>query len=318
MKLRTPIAAGLAVVLTAGMAQAQTVGIGSTKSSMVAAMTTAISKVVSGKTILKMRRQVMGGTQKYIPVVDAGELEFGVSNMIQYSMAKDGRVLSKRPYKNLQLVATLMRFRTGFLVRNDSDIKTVADLKGKRIAAGFKGAPLFEAFNLAMLGNAGLTYKDMVKVPAVGLVQHWNLFKQGKVDVVIAGVGGGPNKDMNASIPSGIRYLSFDKTGPNPDKAIKGIRGGTWETVKKIKPYVAVRSPEVTLIGYDFTMFTNKNVPVEVVYQATKALVESVKDLHAVSPVWRSFNEKRASKDQGYEYHAGAIKAFKEKGLWKR
>lgn len=318
MTMKTPIAAGLAIALAAGVAHAQTVGIGSTKSSMVAAMTTAISNIVSGKTILKMRRQVMGGTQKYIPVVNAGELAFGVSNMIQYAMAKDGRVLSKHPYKNLQLVATLMRFRTGFLVRNDSDIKTVADLKGKRIASGFKGAPLFEAFNLAMLGNAGLTYKDMIKVPAVGLAQHWGLFKQGKVDVAIAGVGGGPNKDMNAVIPSGIRYLSFDKTGPNPDRAIKTIRGGVWETVKKIKPYVAIRGPEATLIGYDFTLFTNKNVPEKTVYLVAKALVESVKDLHAVSPVWRSFNAKRAGKDQGYAYHPGAIMAYKEKGVWMR
>jgi len=318
MTLKTPVAAGLAIVLTAGVAHGQTVGIGSTKSSMVAAMTTAISNVVSGKSILKMRRQVMGGTQKYIPVVDAGELEFGVSNMIQYAMAKDGRELSKRPYENLQLVATLMRFRTGFLVRNDSDIKTVADLKGKRVASGFKGAPLFDVFHRAMLGNAGLTYNDVVKVPAVGLAQHWNLFKQGKVDVVIAGVGGGPNKDMNAVVPSGIRYLSFDKTGANPDKSIKLVRGGVWETVKKIKPYVAVRGPEATLIGYDFIMFTHKKVPEDVVYKTTKALIEGVKDLHAVSPIWRSFNAERAGKDQGYEYHAGAIKAFKEKGVWKR
>lgn len=47
MKLKTPVTAGLAVVLFAGVAQAQTVGIGSTKGSMVAAMTVAISKLVS-------------------------------------------------------------------------------------------------------------------------------------------------------------------------------------------------------------------------------------------------------------------------------
>ena len=73
-----------------------------------------------------------------------------------------------------------------------------------------------------------------------------------------------------------------------------------------------------SLIGYDFTLFTNKNVPEKTVYMVAKALVEGVKDLHAVSPVWRSFNAERAQKDQGYEYHAGAMRAYKEKGLWKR
>jgi TRAP-type uncharacterized transport system substrate-binding protein len=72
------------------------------------------------------------------------------------------------------------------------------------------------------------------------------------------------------------------------------------------------------LIGYDFMLFTHKNVPADVVYKVAKSMVEGVKDLHAVSPVWKSFNAKRASKDQGYAYHAGAMKAYKELGLWKR
>jgi uncharacterized protein len=306
-----------AAAFAATAANAQTVGIGSTNSSMVAAMTAAISNVVSSKSILKMRRQVMGGTQKYIPVVDAGELEFGVANMIQYSMAKDGRVLSSRPYKNLQIVATLMRFRTGLLVKNDSDIKTVADLKGKRIPFGFKGAPLFDAFFKGMLGSGGLSYDDVGKVPTVGLAQSWNLFKQGKVDAVIAGVGGGPNKEMNSKIPSGIRYLSLPPDTAEAKEAIKPLRGGDYEMVNKDKAFIAIREPAV-LIGYDFVLFVNKNVPVEAVYNVTKSLVDGVKDLHAVSPVWRSYNPERSQKDQGYEYHAGAMKLYKEKGLWKR
>lgn len=315
--LRIFAIAGVAAAFITGSATAQTVGIGSTKSSMVAGMTTAISKLVSGSSDLRMRRQEMGGTQRYIPVVNAGELEFGVSNMIQYAMAKDGRALSSRPYENLQLVTTMMRFRTGFLVKNDSNIRRVEDLKGKRVGFGFKGAPLFDVFHKAMLATGGLTYDDVQTVPAVGLAQHWNLFKQGKLDVAIAGVGGAPNKDMNAKISSGVRYLSFPHDTPAAKEAIKMIRGGAYELVEKNKAFVAVREPAY-LIGYDFMLFTHKNVPEEVVYNVAKAMVDGVKELHTASPVWRSFNAERAAKDQGYDYHAGAIRAYKEKGLWKR
>lgn len=317
--LKTFAVAGIAAAFVSGAASAQTVGIGSTKSSMVAAMTTAISKMVSGKSDLNMRRQVMGGTQKYIPVVNAGELEFAVSNIVQYMMAVDGRGLSKKPYKNLRLVTTLMRFRNGFLVRNDSKIRKVSDLRGKRVASGFKGAPLFDVFMRAFLANGGLTYADVKKVPAVGLFQHWNLFKQGKIDVAIAGVGGGPNKDMNAKIPSGIRYLHFDTDTADAKRAAKIVFGGAYEGVEKKKPYVAIRKA-VTVYGYDFMLFTNKNVPEDTVYKVTKAMYESKKDLHGVSAVWRSYNEKRTQKNQGaaYPYHPGAIKLYKEKGAWKR
>jgi hypothetical protein len=314
---KTLTAVGVAAAFVSATASAQTVGIGSTKSSMVAAMTTAISKVVSGKTILNMRRQVMGGTQKYIPVVDAGELEFGVSNMIQYAMARDGRDLSKRPYKNLQLVATMMRFRTGLLVPNNSSIRKVEDMRGKRIAGGFKGAPLFDVFHRALLQNAGLTYSDVKMIPAVGLAQHWNLFKQGKLDVANAGVGGGPNKDMNAKIPSGIRYLSLNTDTPGAIAALKILRGGAYEMIQKNKAYVAIREPAV-LLGYDFMLFTHKGVPAKTVYETTKAMFENVKDFYAVSPVWKTLNQTRMQKDQGYEYHAGAINLYKEKGVWKR
>ena len=316
IKMLTAI--GVATAFVSGTATAQTVAIGSTKGSMVAAMTVAISKMVSSKTILKMRRQVMGGTQKYIPVVDAGELQFGLSNMVQYTMAKEGRELSKRKYRHLQLVSTLMRFRTGLLVPNDSPIRKMEDLRGKRFAAGFKGAPLFQTYYSAFLTNAGLTWSDVKKIPAVGLRQHWNLFKQGKIDVAMGGVGGGPNKDMNAKIPSGVRYLNMNHDTPGAIMSSKHLKGGKYEKVGKRKNYVAIRNPAY-LFGYDFTMFTNKNVPVKTVYEVTKAMHDSVKDFHAVSGVWKSFNAQRMSKDQGgLAYHAGAVKFYEEKGLWKR
>lgn len=316
--LRISAIAGVAAAFITGSATAQTVGLGSTKSSVVAAMTTAISSVVSERTDLRMRRQEMGGTQQYIPVVDAGELEFAVSNMIQYAMAKDGRELSSRPYENLRLVTTMMRFRTGYLVKNDSGIKRVEDLKGKRVPAGFKGAPLFATFNRSFLHIGGLTYDDVVQVPAVGLAQSWNLFKQGKVDVVIAGVGGGPNKDMEAAIPSGIRYLDFAHDTQNAKEAVAMIPGGAYEKVEMNKAFVAIKEP-AHLVGYDFMLFTNRNIPEETVYKVAKAMVEGYKDLHATGPVWRSFTPERAGRDQGkYEYHPGAIKAYKELGVWKR
>lgn len=311
--------AGVATAaFAAGPVAAQTVGLGSTKSSVVAAMTTAISSVVSDKTKLRMRRQEMGGTQQYIPVIDAGELEFGVSNMIQYAMAKDGRELSSKPYKNLQLVTTMMRFYTGLLVKNDSGIRRVADLKGKRAPAGFKGAPLFDVFFRTTFAGGGISYDDVTKVPAVGLAQSWNLFKQGKVDAVIAGVGGGPNKDMEVAISSGIRYLDLPHDTPAAKEALKIIPGGAYEMIQKNKAYVAIKEP-AHLIGYDFMLFTNKNVPEEVVYQVAKAMVDGIKDLQSTGPVWRTYTRERAGKDQGrYEYHPGAIKAYKELGLWKR
>jgi TRAP-type uncharacterized transport system substrate-binding protein len=123
---------------------------------------------------------------------------------------------------------------------------------------------------------------------------------------------------MEAAIGSGIRYLDFAHDTPDAKEAIKLIPGSAYERVEMNKAYVAIKEP-AHLIGYDFMLFTNKNVPDEMVSKVAKAMVEGVKDLHATGPVWRSFTPDRAAKDQGtYEYHPGAIKAYQEMGLWKR
>ncbi len=50
-------------------------------------------------------------------------------------------------------------------------------------------------------------------MPAVALRRHWNTFKQDKIDVVIAALGSAIGKDLNVSVPGGVRHLSLD---PSP------------------------------------------------------------------------------------------------------
>ena len=87
IKLLLGTAAGVVLATTAS---AQTIGIGATKAGAVAQITATISKAVSEHGGVQMRKQTMGGTQQYIPVVNAGELEFGISNIAQYHMARTG------------------------------------------------------------------------------------------------------------------------------------------------------------------------------------------------------------------------------------
>ena len=315
--------AALAAVLAASAmlanaASAQQLGIGSTKSSVVAQMTAVISKVVSAHSGLQMRPQTMGGTQQYIPLVNAGKLEFGIGNMYQTAQAYGGIGLSKgHKYDNLRMVATLMPFRTGLLVANNSGIKKVADLKGKRVPYGYRAAPLFQNFMEGFLANGGLTEADVEHIPAIGLAQSWQLFMQGKVDAVIAAAGGGPNREMNAKISGGVRYLMFDTKGANAEKALKMLTNTYYGDVKPGKGFPAVHEPGF-IIGYDFAMWAGKGVPDDVVMKVTQALHENAKELQSSSPVWHRWDPAQMAKPQGdVPYHPGAIAYYKKVGLWK-
>ena len=297
-------------------AAAQMVGIGSTKSSVVAQMTAVISKVVSEHAGLQMRTQAMGGTQQYIPIVNAGQLEFGVGNMYQTAQAYAGIGLSQgHKYDNLRLVATLMPFRTGLIVADKSNIHKIEDLRGKRVPYGFNAAPLFQNFFEAFLANGGLSYADVEHLPAIGLRPMWELFMQGKVDVVISAAGGGPNKEMNAKIDGGVRYLNFDTTGSNAKKALDMLTNTYYAKIAPSPAFPAVRSAGY-ILGYDFALWTNKNVPDDVVMKVAKALYEHADELRSSSPVWQMWEPRQMAKDQGQiPYHPGAIAYYKTLGL---
>ncbi len=315
LKLALGTAAGLAFAATAS---AQTIGIGSTKAGAVAQITATISKVVSEAGIgLQMRKQTMGGTQQYIPVVNAGELDFAISNISQYDMAVKGTLLSAgNKYENLRLVTNMMKFSVGFVVPIKSGFTKVEDLKGKRLAAGFKAAPLFANLHAGGLSTVGLTYDDVKQVPAVGLVQHWRMFMEGKLDGVIAAAGSGFIKQMNAKIDGGVKYLSFQQT-PEALKAMhKHFPKSFWSRIEPRKGLTAVREP-VTLITYDYMLWTHKGMSDDTVYKVTKVMHTEAAKLKEGGPLWKSYTaDGNLAKQHGLPYHPAAVKYYKEAGLW--
>ena len=308
----------LAAAALAGTASAQTVGLGSTKAGAVSQITATISKAVSEHAGgLQMRKQTMGGTQQYIPVVNAGELEFGISNIPQYSMAYEGTGLSKgNKYDNLRLVSTIMKFTVSAVVPKKSGITSIEQLKGLRMPVGFKGAPLFVHLFNGSLATVGLTPADIKPVPQVGLVQHWRAFMAGKIDWAIAAAGTGWVKQMDAKIDGGVRHISY----PNTPEALKGMHKwfpkSEWSVVQPVKGLTAVVEPTV-FVTYDFLLWTHKGVSDDVVYKVAKVMHTQEKQLKEGGPLWRSFSSgKRLVKQHGYPYHPAAVKYYKEVKLW--
>ena len=314
LKLALGTFAGVALATTAS---AQTVGIGSTKAGAVAQITATISKAVSEHGGVQMRKQTMGGTQQYIPVVNAGELEFAISNITQYHMARTGTGLSKgTPYTNLRLVATMMKFTVSPVVPLKSGITKTSQLRGKRMATGFKGAPLFVNLHNGTLATADLTPADIKSVPQVGLVQHWRAFMAGKLDWAIAAAGSGFVKQMNAKIDGGIRHISF----PNTPEALKKMHvwfpKTNWEVIQPRKGLTGVIEP-TNFVSYDYMLWTHKGMSDDVVYKVTKVMHTQAGQLMEGGPLWRSYQaNKRLAKPQGHAYHPASVKYYKEAGLW--
>ena len=150
----------LAVLATGAVAasavSAQTVGIGTTKGGFTNQAGAAISKVISQKTDLQMRAQPFGGSSVYVPAMNAGKIEFGLVNELESLYAVTGTgVYPGRKHPNLRVVSVLIPFRVSIFVKKDSPIKTLADLKGKRVSSGWSSQRIIQPLMDAQFGECG-------------------------------------------------------------------------------------------------------------------------------------------------------------------
>jgi hypothetical protein len=304
-------------LMMTGPALAQTVGIGTTAKGATSQVSAGIAKITSQFGGMQMRPTPMAGTQKYIPAVNAGTLEFGVANIMQTAWAIKGEVLSKgKPNPNIQLVGTLMKFRVGPLVAKPSKFKSVGDLRGSRTPTGFKGAPLFNEIIKTALATGNLTVSDTKNIPISALVPSWKALMAGKIDFAIGAYGSGFMK-LIAKKVGGIRFISMDMSAATQAKVAEMMPGAEILTVRPNAKIPGVEVP-TNLFHFDYMLFAGKGVSNDVVYRVTKAMFENKKALVGASGMWRGFSPKSMSKKQrDLEYHPGSIKLFKEKGIWR-
>src|SRR3982074_2612149 len=154
------------VLAGAGPASAQTYGPATMAPGTLAhTAASAIAKVLKEKGGLNTLVQPTAGETVLITMVAKGEIDMGTANMLE---VLDG-VETGKLQNDLRVIGSIYTLRIGFFSRKDSGIVTVADLKGKRVPAGYSAMRTLDKNSLAMLATAGLTLGDIkpVMVPNV-------------------------------------------------------------------------------------------------------------------------------------------------------
>jgi hypothetical protein len=309
------VTAVLAGLLAAPAALAQTVGIGATSTAYTAQASAAISKVVS-EAGLQMRVQPHGGTSAYVPQVNAGTLEFGLANELETLYAVQGQAMyDGRAQKNLRIATVLTPFTVAVYARKDSDIRSLKDLKGKRVPSGWASQKIIGVLMEGQLANAGLSYGDVEQVPVPNVVKGADDFAAGRLDVFFFASAAGKVKETDAKV-GGIRAIALD---PSPDAMARTKKHVPVAYARQFKPspvFTGVLEPTY-LMAYDYLMLTNSKVSDDIVYKVVKAMHGNKKALAASFPALNAFQPDRMAKSfPGVEYHPGAVKFYKEVGQW--
>ena len=276
-----------------------------------------IAKVVQGHTDLQVRVIPMGGTSATLASINAKAAEFSTGDVSNMRQGVEGGHGFSRKLPSLRVVLTYNMLLIGLLVRNDSGMKMVADLKGKRFPTGWPEFPNALPLAEALFATAGYSFKDLKSVPASGLIPAANDFKAGKSDGTLFAIVAPKVRELHAAISGGIRVLSMEKT-PATLAALKGVRQDyRIITVRPGPPFPGVREP-TNVLATPSVVTAGAHVSDEGVYLLVKSMAENKGELVKGHPSFRPFNPKRgmALKYPGLEHHPGAIKYFKEKGIW--
>lgn len=199
-------------------------------------------------------------------------------------------------------------------VHADSDIKTFADLKDKRIAPGRRNWG-GEILTRGTLKEYGLTYDSIKKaggkIDYVGFSDMTMLMRDRHIDSAM-GISAAPSAFiMDLKATHKVRFLGID------DKHAKLIMANNpGFAYTELAPNTYKDQPEaVKTLSVHTITFIRKDMPVDTVYRMTKTVMENLEEVYKAHPVIKFLTKKTAL--EGFkpdEVHPGVVKYFKEIG----
>ena len=173
----------------------------------------------------------------------------------------------------------------------------------------------FHYYSKALLYTAGLTHKDFKSVPTPNFVTAINNFAQGRVDAAIIPFNVGAGKKAMATMRGGWRYVTIEATGDrtNVDSIFPSSR-----LVKKSpgKNATGVVADPTIMIELDFFLNCGAHVPDEIVYEVVKTMYNNKPALKKAFGAFARFKPDGMARNNPVPYHPGAIKFYKEVGIW--
>jgi TRAP transporter TAXI family solute receptor len=239
-----------------------------------------------------------------------GELAFSLADAVSDAWNGNAEAGFTRKLDKLRGLSATYNNYIQIVASEESGIKTLADLKGKRISVGAARSGT-ELNARAIFKAAGLSYQDLGKVEYLPFGESVELIKNRQLDATLqsAGLGVASIRDLATAVKIVVVPVPADVVAKVGDAAYQPavIPANTYGGQTADVPTAAIPNFLVTHAG----------VSDDLAYQMTKALYDNLDKMHAAHNAAKAINRANAVKGMPVPLHPGAERYYKEVGVIK-
>jgi TRAP transporter TAXI family solute receptor len=239
-----------------------------------------------------------------------GELAFSLADAVSDAWKGNPDAGFPKKLDNLRGLSATYNNYIQIVASAESGIKTVADLKGKRVSVGAPKSGT-ELNARAILKAAGLSYADLAKTEYLSFAESVNLMKNRQLDATLqsAGLGVASIRDLASAIKIVVVPIPADVVAKVGDAAYQPatIPAGTYTG----------QDGDVATAAIPNFLVTHAGVSDDLAYQMTKALYANLGTLQSTHNAAKAIKRENALAGMPVPIHPGAARYYKEVGVMK-
>jgi TRAP transporter TAXI family solute receptor len=251
---------------------------------------------------------VEGGSLANIEGIAGGQFQIGLANGQNVIEALEGFGGFEEPVSGFSGIAALYPNVNHIIVREDSDIRSISDLEGKRVSPGIKGYGGEVAFRQILELN-DMSYDDLAQVEYIGTSDGANQLRDGQLDAIVTMLVTpiAVFEELDASV--GVRLV------PISDETVEGLqelnRGYIDYTIPK---EVYGSEQDVQSIAAQTTVLVDENFPEDYVFDLTRILIENRDRWESMNAGMKDFDAEYSVSNipDGLSLHPGAESYYEE------
>jgi uncharacterized protein len=239
-----------------------------------------------------------------------GEVAFALGDTLNEAWKGNEEAGFKTKLDKLRAIGAIYPNYIHFLASADSGIKTLADLKGKRVSVGAPKSGT-ELNSRDILKAAGLSYKDFARVEYLGYAESVELIKNRQLDATLlsSGLGVAAVRDLATAVKIVVI--------PIPAEVVTKIGEAAYTTGTIPANTYNGQTTDVTTVTVQNFLVTHEGVPTDTVYKMTRAMFENQDAMIAAHAAAKAIRKETAAKGSPVPLHPGAEKYYREAGLLK-